>query len=273
MVARLAVQGLAQHIIHHHGRAQNQRKQHAVSQIAHSGDQPRPHGHKDRADFPGGAGCRAEPHQVESARHCHAGPHIAVDHHNDHTDHRRQAQRLTGLTNDLIYLSRMEEEQPHLQPIDFPLSDVVEEMAQSFAGPAKSQGKDFVSDIQPMLAFTGDEKAMRQLVSILLDNALKYSPPDGHISLSLEKQGRSLLLTVTNTTAEPVQREQLAHLFDRFYRTDASRNSQTGGYGLGLSIARSIVSAHKGKIRAESSDGSVLAITVSLPVRPGADRT
>lgn len=189
------------------------------------------------------------------------------------TDIRRQAQRLTGLTNDLIYLSRMEEEQPRLQPIDFPLSDVVEEMAQSFAGPAKSQGKDFVSDIQPMLAFTGDEKAMRQLVSILLDNALKYSPPDGHISLSLEKQGRSLLLTVTNTAAEPVQREQLAHLFDRFYRTDASRNSQTGGYGLGLSIARSIVSAHKGKIRAESSDGSVLSITVSLPVRPGADRT
>ena len=90
----------------------------------------------------------------------------------------------------------MEEEQPHLQPIDFPISDVAEEMAQSFAGPAKSQGKDFVSDIQPMLAFTGDEKAMRQLVSILLDNALTYSPPDGHISLSLEKQGRSLLLTV-----------------------------------------------------------------------------
>lgn len=93
------------------------------------------------------------------------------------TDIRRQAQRLTALTNDLIYLSRMEEEQPKLQYIDFPISDVVEEMAQSFAAPARSQDKDFQVQVQPMLSFQGDEKGIRQLVSILLDNALKYSPP------------------------------------------------------------------------------------------------
>ena len=181
-------------------------------------------------------------------------------------DIRRQAQRLTGLTNDLIYLSRMEEEQPKLQYIEFPLSDVVEEMAMPFQAPAKSQGKELSLHIQPMLSCTGDEKAIRQLLSILLDNALKYSPAGGKLELRLQKQGRNLLLTVFNTTSQPAERDKLPHLFDRFYRSDQSRNSQTGGYGLGLSIARSIVQAHKGKIRAESPDGNSLLVIISLPV-------
>lgn len=181
------------------------------------------------------------------------------------TDIRRQAQRLTGLTNDLIYLSRMEEEQPKLQVIQFPLSDLAEEMAQSFAAPAQSQGKELEVSVQPMLSCTGDEKAIRQLISILLDNALKYSPQGGKLALKLEKQGRGALLTVSNTTAQPMERDKLSHLFDRFYRTDQSRSSQTGGYGLGLSIARSIVLAHKGKIRAESPDGTSLSVAVTLP--------
>lgn len=181
------------------------------------------------------------------------------------SDIRRQAQRLTALTNDLIYLSRMEEEQPKLQPIDFPISDVAEEMAQSFQALAQSQEKAFSLRIQPMLSCNGDEKAIRQLLSILLDNALKYSPAGGQLELRLEKQGRGLLLAVSNTTAQPVEQEKLLHLFDRFYRTDQSRSSQTGGYGLGLSIARSIVLAHKGKIRAESPDGQMLVFLIHLP--------
>ena len=182
------------------------------------------------------------------------------------TDIRRQTQRLTGLTNDLIYLSRMEEEQPPLQVIEFPLSDVAEEMARSFQALAQSQEKELVLHIQPMLSCTGDEKSIRQLLSILLDNALKYSPAGGRLELRLEKQGRSALLTVTNTTLQPVEQDKLPHLFDRFYRSDQSRNSQTGGYGLGLSIARSIVLAHKGKIRAESPNGMSLSMIVSLPI-------
>lgn len=125
------------------------------------------------------------------------------------TDIRRQAQRLTALTNDLIYLSRMEEEQPKLQYIDFPISDVVEEMAQSFAAPARSQDKDFQVQVQPMLSFKGDEKGIRQLVSIQLDNALKYSPPGGQLALRLEKQGRNLLLTVSNTCAQLMEQDKL----------------------------------------------------------------
>lgn len=181
------------------------------------------------------------------------------------SDIRRQAQHLTRLTNDLIYLSRMEEEQPRLQPIEFPISDVAEEMAQSFQALAKSQGKELLLQIQPMLSFTGDEKAIRQLLSILLDNALKYSTDSTPLKLGLERQGRTILLTVSNPVAQPMEQDKLSHLFDRFYRTDQSRSSETGGYGLGLSIARSIVLSHKGKIRAESPDGRTLTIVVHLP--------
>lgn len=93
------------------------------------------------------------------------------------------------LTQDLIFLSRMEEETPPIQPIEFPLSDLTEEMAQSFQGLAKAQGKRLTLSIPPMLSYTGDEKAIRQLLSILLDNALKYTPEEGEVETALKKRG------------------------------------------------------------------------------------
>ena len=181
-------------------------------------------------------------------------------------DIRTQLARLTGLTQDLIYLSRMDEAQPRLQRIEFPLSDVAEETAQSFQGPARSQGKTLRLHLQPLLSYTGDEKALRQLISILLDNAVKYSPAGAAIDVSLQREGHCLRLCVANPTMQTISREQLAHLFDRFYRVDSSRASDTGGSGLGMSIAQSIVSAHKGKIRAESPEKDMLAVTVTLPL-------
>ena len=105
---------------------------------------------------------------------------------------------------------------------------------------------------------------MRQLFMILLDNALKYTQSGGRISFSLEKQNKSLMICVFNTT-EHIERSQLSCLFDRFYRTDRSRNSQTGGHGLGLSIAAAITAAHKGKITASTEDEHSLLIRVALP--------
>ena len=179
-------------------------------------------------------------------------------------DIRCQVRRLTGLTQDLIFLSRMEEETPPIQPIEFPLSDLTEEMAQSFQGLAKAQGKRLTLSIPPILSYTGDEKAIRQLLSILLDNALKYTPEEGEVEIALKKEGRMIRLSVSNTIAHPMERETLGRLFDRFYWGDQSRSSQTGSYGLGLSIAKGIVLAHRGKIRAESS-GASLSVIVSLP--------
>ena len=181
-------------------------------------------------------------------------------------DIQKQTQRLAGLTNDLVYLSRMEEAQSSIAHVEFPVSDVVQEQAQSFRSLAKTQGKTFTETISPMLTLCGDEKAVRQLTSILLDNAVKYTPEGGEIRLTLEKQGRSVALTVFNDAAVPVPRAELTKLFDRFYRTDPSRSSETGGHGIGLSIAKAIVTAHKGKITASTEDEKSLTITALFPV-------
>lgn len=180
------------------------------------------------------------------------------------SDIQQQTKRLADLTNNLILLARMEEEQPRIQAIEFPLSDVAEETVSAFQALARTQNKSLSCRIQPMLSVVGDEKALRQLFSILLDNAVKYSNEGGSICFSLEKQKNLIRHTVTNT-ADSVPKDSLPHLFDRFYRGDPSRNSQTGGYGLGLSIAAAIVNTHKGKIWASTEDEASLTITATLP--------
>ena len=179
------------------------------------------------------------------------------------SDIRAQTDRLSSLTNDLVYLSRMEEEGAKPQMMDFPISDVVHDAAQPFSAIARTQGKTFSVDVQPMLTLHGDENTIRKLVSILLDNAMKYSPKDGSIALALKKSGRQILLSVSNT-AENVEKGSADRLFDRFYRADASRNSETGGFGLGLAIAKAVVESHKGKIHAWSDDGRSLTVEATF---------
>ena len=181
------------------------------------------------------------------------------------SDIQNQTKRLADLTNNLILLSRMEEEQTRELMVDSPLSDVVEETLGTFQALAKTQHKNLTGNIAPMISMRGDEKAIRRLVTILLDNAVKYSGENGEIAVTLEKQKRRVRLSVFNTT-EFISKEHTQHLFDRFYRTDSSRNSQTGGYGLGLSIAAATVEAHKGKIAAVTKDEKSLLISISFPV-------
>lgn len=176
-----------------------------------------------------------------------------------------QTKRLADLTNALVVLSRMEEGENRDMKIEIPLSDIVEEVCHTFRAPAKVQEKSLVNAIEPMISMKGDEKAIRGLVTILLDNAVKYTNNKGQISVTLKKKKNRIYLSVFNTT-EHISKEQISHLFDRFYRTDASRNSQTGGYGLGLSIAVATVDSHRGKIIAETEDEKSLRITVILPI-------
>lgn len=180
-------------------------------------------------------------------------------------DIQKQTKRLAVLTQALVYLSRMEETGADMPAIDFPLSDVILETAQSFQALALSQNKRIILNVQPMLTFCGDDKAFRQLTSILLDNAVKYSGEEGVISLRLYQSGRIVRLSVQNTSG-PISDEELEHLFDRFYRTDKSRNTETGGHGIGLSIAKAIVTAHKGTIQASSPDKNSLLITAAFPL-------
>ena len=119
------------------------------------------------------------------------------------------------------------------------------------------------SEIEKNLSYNGDEKAIRQLTSILLDNAIKYTDENGAINVKLKKSGRKINLSVYNTV-ESITKEDTDRMFERFYRADSSRNSETGGYGIGLSIASAIVSAHKGKINAETDDGKSLKINITI---------
>lgn len=182
------------------------------------------------------------------------------------TDIQSQTRRLTALTNDLVLLARMEEDQADLQKIDFPVSEVVAEAAMPFRVPAQAQEKTLVCNIQPNLTMKGNARAIEQMVTLLMDNALKYSPMGEEISLNMGQAGRSIFLTVRNTTQESMSRESLSHVFDRFYRTDQSRNSETGGHGIGLSVVKAIIAAHGGKIQAVSPEDRVFQINITLPI-------
>ena len=180
------------------------------------------------------------------------------------SDIQNQTKRLTDLTNNLILLARMEEESMKLPMVEFPLSDVAEEVIGNFQTLAKAQNKFLHGKIQPMISMKGDEKAIRQLIGILLDNAVKYSDEKGEILLTVEVQRNHIFLSVFNTT-EFINKKEIAHLFERFYRADKSRNSQTGGYGIGLSIAAATVRANKGKISAITEDEKSLRISAVFP--------
>lgn len=178
------------------------------------------------------------------------------------SDISHQTARMTELTNSLLQLSRMDEGRQPMTMLEFPLSDLVEETLHSFDILAKKQNLRLTADIAPMVSVRGDITSLRQLVSILMDNAIKYSL--GTIDVSLRQTESTVCLEVSNSSA-PVTPEQLSQFFDRFYRTEASRNSETGGYGLGLAIAQSIVQAHRGKITASSPEEGIVRLTVVLP--------
>lgn len=166
-----------------------------------------------------------------------------------------QTKRLTSLTNDLVYLSKTEEADKDMIKVEFPLSDLVSETVLTFNALAQTQNKEIVTDIQPMLSFCGNDKAIEQLISILMNNALRYSPDGSKIAVSLVKNNKQTQICVSNKTKDFIKVESLNCVFDRFYRADTSRNSENGGHGIGLSVAKAIVEAHNGKIRAYATDG------------------
>ena len=174
-----------------------------------------------------------------------------------------QVKKLTALTEKLVFLSRMDEENAEIPMTEFNLSETISEVVEPFKNLANISNKTLNVSIENDLKVVGEVSLIGQLVSILLENAFKYSNKNGTIDLFLSSNGKNKKIIVANTT-DGVDKKNLDKLFDRFYRADDSRNSETGGNGIGLSIAKSIVNIHKGKITVKSDDGKYIVFSVII---------
>lgn len=174
---------------------------------------------------------------------------------------RNQTMRLNQLVQDLLLLAKMEEEGEKFCFLPFSLSDVAKEIAESFYAVTTAQHKTYTISIAPDLCVCADESGIRKMLTILIDNAVKYAGDNGWINVSLKLEGKTPLFEVQNS-CEAVDQMDFTRLFDRFYREDASRSRETGGYGIGLSIAQAIAQAHKTKINVRKIEDNAIAFSV-----------
>ena len=168
---------------------------------------------------------------------------------------------MTDLVGQLVTLSRMDEDEQVMSASRMALSECVLDSVAEFLPLAEAAGKRMESDIQADISYMGNEEAIRRVIAILLDNAVKYCDKDGDIRVTL-KQRRQIVLTVENTYSA-VGGVELDRLFDRFYRSDKARTFGSG-FGVGLSIAQSIVKKHRGDIIAYKKDATHIGFKVTL---------
>ena len=177
---------------------------------------------------------------------------------------RSEARQMSPLVEQMLTLARADNgvRPAAMEPLN--LSDVATDCVLAFEPVAFEAGKPLEERIAADITVVGDADRLRRLISILLDNAVKYGAEGGHITLTLEKMDRQARLTVSNP-GDPIPPEHLAHLFERFYRADASRGEKSG-FGLGLAIADTIAREHKGALKAESDTAST-RFTFTMPLR------
>ncbi|MBR2934615.1 MAG: HAMP domain-containing histidine kinase [Oscillospiraceae bacterium] len=177
---------------------------------------------------------------------------------------RAQAIRLNELMKNLLTLARTDEDGTTLPVSEFSMDLLVQEALDIHRTLAQAKKLDVHTEIQPSVTLKGNRDSIMQLVSVLLDNACKYTPDQGTISLRLCTEGNKVYLQVKNTCTEPPEKD-LEKLFDRFYRGDAARTQSTGGYGIGLSAARAITQTHGGTITADYNKvEQVISFTVRI---------
>jgi len=174
-----------------------------------------------------------------------------------------EVQRTDQLIQSLLTLARMERGTVQASHAPMDLSRTLLSVALPFESAVFEAGKTMETDIPDGIRYTGDAAMIQQLCVILLSNAEKYSDPGGSIRLSLEAKGDKRVIRVHNT-GPAIPKEAQSRIFDRFYRVDSSHNREIPGNGLGLSIAQSIVQAHKGKITVQSAPGQGTTFTVTL---------
>ena len=174
-----------------------------------------------------------------------------------------QVERMTGLINSLVAMARLEE-QPEVVLTDLNFSAIAEDAAEDFKGPVIKDGKQFVMEIQPDIHVKAEEKSLFELVTLLVDNANKYCDAGGTVSVKLSKANRlsKARLEISNTYAEG-KNVDYSKFFERFYREDESHNNKKSGYGIGLSMAQTMVKLFKGSISVSYS-GDTITFLVSL---------
>ena len=176
-----------------------------------------------------------------------------------------EAHLMQDLVNDMLYLAKSDAAKQPLEYGQVDMSELATMQVLQFESVAFEKGVAIASDVQKEVKLDGDPSRLQRLVAILLDNACKYVDQDGHIDLTLRKTDKVCILQVRNS-GPVVDPADIPHLFDRFYRSDKARTRGTGGFGLGLSIAKSIVEDHKGSIRVASSAEKGTTFTVELPL-------
>lgn len=170
-----------------------------------------------------------------------------------------QTTRMTTLVEDMLMLARMDEANQPIHKEEFNLSDVINETILPFDAVAFENNKILLSEIEENVMYNGDKDAIKEIVNILMDNAIKYSSDGGTIKVTLIKN----TLTVSNSGSN-IKDEDSNKIFERFYRGEVSRSRETGGSGLGLSIAKGLATKNKWSISAKSKYGESMTITVSM---------
>ena len=176
---------------------------------------------------------------------------------------RSESERMAELVNELLFLAKNDDGlKAQMDVVN--LSECIETIVLSHEAVLYENGKSFNYSIAPDLIVFGNDGQLKQLATILLDNANKYSIDRGNVSLGVQIFGKNAQITVSND-CEALTPEQLEHLFDRFYTVDQSRSKTNAGNGLGLSIAQVICNTHRGKITAEYADGRI-TFTATIPL-------
>lgn len=160
----------------------------------------------------------------------------------------RQTNNMRELIGQMIQMAILDERDIVTETEDFNLSDAVYDTCMSFQSPALRRKLKLTIDVGPSIRYLGNEGSIRQVIAILMDNAIKYCDEEGQISVNLRssRKRRSAKLTVSNTCSE-IDTLDTKHMFDRFYRHNKARES-SNSFGLGLSIAKSIMEQHKGNL-------------------------
>ncbi len=177
------------------------------------------------------------------------------------TSIKKQAERLNGLTATLLHLAKAEEGRLDSEITEFSITELIKDEINEFKYLAKE--KEISFDASNNISIIADRNSIKELIIIFLDNAIKYSEEDGKIKIIAERQGKNVKLQFMNTCENP-KSINTNKIFDRFYREDKSRNKKKDGYGIGLSMAKSIVDIHRGKISASITKDNYVCFTVIL---------